>query len=543
MSIHQAFRRQPVPQQFAQKHTAISIPSPTRGLTLSDNAAFMKPGGALVLDNWVPTLRGVKLRGGCIRWCVLPENTPIISGMEFTSGVAHRMFAANATKLYDVTNGGTPVLVKDGQTSGNYASAQLANASGDNLIVVNDGGDPVLRFNGLTWETLDAGQIYADPVKYPDAAVADGGLLVHVCKYRSRLFFIEQNSMNAWYLPLNAIEGELNQIPLSGAATRGGKLLFAATWGIDAGDGLDDKLVFCTDLGELLIFTGGDPGNAANWRQEGRYQTDPPLGMNAHATLGGDLLIATLDGLVPVSATITKEAEQLDLVKVTYQIRSMWRAEAIDKREWAWSMKRWDEYGGLFVTWPGGKPGQERCAVVNTATNAWCRFTGWDATCFMRMRNDLFFGTQNGIVMQADRTGYDDGKPYVCTYVGHWGTLQSQPSTVVWHQARASFSAAQGGFQPQLSSCTDFSIALPPPPPVGPDPGITDVWDQALWDQGKWDTGVNAQPIVRNSGWVSIGITGFTHAVVVQTTVAQQARPQIEMIAVDATFERLGVNV
>ena len=88
--------------------------------------------------------------------------------------------------------------------------------------------------------------------------------------------------MNAWYLPLNAVGGQLNMIPLSGAATKGGKLLFCATWSIDAGDGIDDKLVFCTDLGELLIFTGGDPSSAANWRQEGRYEVSPPMGMNAH---------------------------------------------------------------------------------------------------------------------------------------------------------------------------------------------------------------------------------------------------------------------
>ncbi len=144
--------------------------------------------------------------------------------------------------------------------------------------------------------------------------------------------------------------------------------------------------------------------------------------------------------------------------------------------------------------------------------------------------------------MQADRTGSDDGEPYVatCWRLGHApersrrGGVASGPRTVLG-----------GGrpFHPQLSSCTNFEIILPPPPPVGLDPGISDVWDQALWDQGHWDTGVNAQPIVRNGGWVSIGITGFTHAAVVQTTVAQQARPQIEMIAVDATFERLGVNV
>ena len=62
--------------------------------------------------------------------------------------------------------------------------------------------------------------------------------------------------MNAWYLPLNSAGGALQMIPLSGAATKGGKLLACFTWSVDAGDGLDDKLVFMTDLGELIIFTG-----------------------------------------------------------------------------------------------------------------------------------------------------------------------------------------------------------------------------------------------------------------------------------------------
>ena len=72
--------------------------------------------------------------------------------------------------------------------------------------------------------------------------------------------------------------------PLAGAATKGGKLLFGASWSIDAGDGIDDKCVFVTDLGELLIFTGSNPADAANWRQEGRYQIGAAAGHErAHA--------------------------------------------------------------------------------------------------------------------------------------------------------------------------------------------------------------------------------------------------------------------
>ena len=155
--------------------------------------------------------------------------------------------------------------------------------------------------------------------------------------------------MNAWYLPLNAFQGQLSMIPLAGAATKGGKLLFGATWSLDAGDGIDEKCCFVTDLGEILIFTGTNPSDAANWRQEGRYSIGAPMGMNAHLQVGGDLLIATVDGIVPISAAITKDSAQLDLAAITVTIKPMWRDEVNAKRAWSWTMEKWDEYGGINV--------------------------------------------------------------------------------------------------------------------------------------------------------------------------------------------------
>ena len=103
MSQHQFFKRMPVNQQVAQKLETITFPAPTRGLTLAENESFMQPGSAIVMDNWKPTMKGCSLRGGCIRWAELPETTPVISAFEYASGATHKMFAANATKVYDVT--------------------------------------------------------------------------------------------------------------------------------------------------------------------------------------------------------------------------------------------------------------------------------------------------------------------------------------------------------------------------------------------------------------------------------------------------------
>jgi hypothetical protein len=548
MSQHQAFRRMAVPAQVAQQLQTITIPAPTRGIIQNENEAYMQPGAAVVCDNWAPTMKGVKLRGGCVRWCVLPETTPIISGFQYASGNNQRMFAGNATKLYDVTSS-VPTLVKSGQTSGNYCASQLANQGGDWMLVVNDAGNAPLRYDGTSWEVLIPG--YVPPAGKPStitgpagSSVVNGGNLVYVWKYRNRWFFIEGGTMNAWYLPLNSPGGLLQMIPLSGAATKGGKLLFGATWSLDAGDGIDDKCIFATDLGELLIFTGGDPSTAANWRQEGRYQVPPPMGMNAHMALGGDMLIMTTAGIVPISAAITKTSEELELAAITRAIKPMWRDEVAAKRAWSWTMENWNEYGGIFVTWPGGAIGNRYCAVVNAATGAWCRFVGYDATCFLRLRGDMFFGTQDGIVMQADRTGYDDGRTYTAVLVGGWEMFQSPSQTVTWRQARASFAASNGQpFQPQISATADYVVTLPTPPPAGPDPGVPEVWDQGLWDHMHWDRATPGRPVVRNTGWVSIGVTGYSHAPIAQVTVGQQAKPDVELISIAATFERAGVNV
>ena len=131
MSQHQAFRRVAVPPQVAQKLETITFPAPTRGIILSENEAYMQPGAAIVCDNWKPTMRASRCAAAApmVRSCRRPRRSSPRSNMSAAS--IHQMFAANATKVYDVTTA-TPV---DGQgradISGNYVASQMANAGGD----------------------------------------------------------------------------------------------------------------------------------------------------------------------------------------------------------------------------------------------------------------------------------------------------------------------------------------------------------------------------------------------------------------------------
>jgi hypothetical protein len=615
MAAYAAFRRQPVPPQAAQNLRTVTIPAPMRGIIQSENESFMQPGGAVVQINWATTMKGVKVRGGSERWCDLHAagvavwvtlhayavgnriydpvsgsfwlcavahtsgvtfaldrqahptwwtnddaatgtRLPVVSAFEYVSDAdTQRMYAANATTLYDVTLQHAPTVIKTGQASGNYCAVQMNNNAGEvYMIVANDAGDFLLRTrDGVTFTTLSgvigaAGDgvtnITYDPAKLP-AGVAQGTGLVYVWKYRNRLYFIQKNSMNAWYLDtIDAVGGVLKPIYMAGASNRGGKLLFGATWSIDAGDGTDDKCVFVTDLGDVLIFTGSNPGDATNWRQEGRYQIGAPLGMNAHCLLGGDLIILTVDGAVPLSQAITKDSGAMDLALLTKNIKPLWRDEVYRKRDQHWTIKRWDEYGGIFIAAPGGeKDFNKRCLVANNATGAWFTYT-WDATCFALMREFMFFGLPNGKIMWADRRGHDDGKPYVATLVGGWETFQSGAAQVVWHQARAIFLARSNEpFQPQLDAAVDYVTTIPQPPPIGPDVGQLSVWDEGLWDEALWDADDRPPRTTRNTMWVSIGKSGFAHAPVVQVQIKQTTRPTVELIAIGTTQEPGGVNV
>jgi hypothetical protein len=619
MSGHAAFRRQPVPSEMAVNYQALTLPAPIRGIIEVENWAYVKPGCANIIDNWFPTQKGLRLRGGTERWAQLPDPVEIVrSGFDYVSGAVNRMFCATSTRIFDISFADTPVLQTGvgTLTNGYFSTAQFATAGGDWLIAVNDAGDHVRRFNGTTWaylsttapaawaistayavgaralDTTDntywkclvahtspgSGTFAAARTAAPSqwtqdtasdgvswitgpppapSTVATGHGLTYVWKYRNRLFFVEGGTMNAYCLPINAVGGQLIYIPLSGAAKRGGSLLFGTSWSTgSSGDGIDNKCCFFTDQGEVLVFTGTDPTAAANWKQEGRYDISKPLGKNAHQQLGADVLVATVDGIVPLSAAIQKDVSALSLAAITYNIEPMWMRELKSKTEIPWSLVKWDEGDALFVNWPGGATyNKQTVGVSNLHTGAWSRYVGWDAMCFMRLRGNLFFGTQTGKIQQVESTGFDDatfddvlhktvGNTYGCRIVGGWEMFQSPPNQCTWFQARAAFFSAAGEpFEPQLTATTDYELRIPPFPNAGPDPGPLDVWDQGLWDQALWDqAGASITP-VRNTMWVSIGETGFSHAPIVQVTIGQQFKPSVELISISATYIRMAANV
>ena len=344
--------------------------------------------------------------------------------------------------------------------------------------------------------------------------------------------------MNAWCLPLNAVGGELIYIPLSGAAKRGGSLLFGASWSIDAGDGIDDKCIFVTDQGEVLVFTGTDPTSSTNWRQEGRYDISQAArqerasaagrrrsgrhGRRHRAAVGGDA-----EGRVGAVAGGDHLQHRADV-----------DARVQTKDAYPWTIAKWDEGDAMFVNFPGGQPTlaprPRRSASATctpgrgrvTSAGTPCASCGCAAACSSARRTAR--SCRSKAAARRHALGRDrqlvNGNAYVCTMVGGWEMFQVPPNQVTWMQARAAFfSAAREPFEPQLAATTDYEFRIPPPPQPGPrsrlarrvGPGAVGANATSTRRHGR-QRGLRAVgsarcriPPVRNTMWVSIGETGF----------------------------------
>ena len=159
------------------------------------------------------------------------------------------------------------------------------------------------------------------------------------------------------------------------------------------------------------------------------------------------------------------------------------------------------------------------------------------------MRADMFFGTQDGLIMQADRTGYDDGQPYIATLVGGWEMFQAPSQQVTAPDARDLHVAAERAVPAAASATTDFHVVIPPPPPIGLDPGVADLWDEGLWDARAVGP-APARPAAAPQYAVGVDRHDRLFSCADRAGhVGQQSRPDVELVAIGATYEIAGVNV
>lgn len=514
-----------------------SIPAPIHGMIDNDSLSVQRPLSARVIENMFVTQSGVRVRGG--RYKVAMLGAPVTSVFSYESATLSQMFATTDTDIYNISAldpAAVPASDVTGQTSGRYSTAQLGTVGGEYLYAVN-GTEKAQLYDGTTWTAVDG-------VSTPAITGVTTSNLNYVWTFKSRYWFVEKNSKVAWYLPVDSIGGAAADFSLKGIFQDGGYLMFGATWSQDSGDGMDDRIVFVSSLGEVAVYEGSNPADAATWGLVGLYKMSPPLGPNAHVRAGGDVIIATEEGLIPISAVVQKDPAALALAAVSAPIENTWQKYS---RSYIgtqpWEIVKWPRENMLMVSLPSdGNTG----LVANVNTGAWSVYTGWDIQCLTIHSKTCYFGSADGFIYQAERGGDDDGTPFVAKLSGYPTGFGSTATHKTVNSARATFLSALE-FNPQVSFSTNYNVDFPAAPTAAAQPTTTAaLWDVGKWDVSLWDDSQTGEYSVRpiyTTNWVSQGKVGFVVSPQIQITSSGERRPDAELVSIEVLYSEGGAVV
>ena len=324
----------------------------------------------------------------------------------------------DAALLYDGTNWIKYANISTAQTISNLTSSgttcTLVTSSAHGLVTGNQvtiaGASPA-AYNGTFKITVTNGTTFtytalSAPATSPASPLGsytvakfitgvDSSNLIHVNLHKERLYFIEENTLNFWYLGANAISGAATSYPLGGIARNGGFIMAMGTWTLDAGYGSDDYAVFVTSNGEAIVFKGSDPSDPTDWSLIGVWQLGQVFARRCFFKFGGDLLLITQDGIVPLAGAL--QSSRLDpRINITDKIyNAVNEAANLYNTEFGWQIHYYAKQNMLIFNIP--VIGGQQQYVMHNITKSWASFSGFNATCFEVYEEDMYFGG-NGFV-------------------------------------------------------------------------------------------------------------------------------------------------
>src|SRR5262245_281050 len=111
-----SLRRTAVAAALRSRAGARTFPAPSRGWITSQSLAADEPGGASILENFFPTPRGIRPRGGRLRHATIDSG--VVALMAWRSGTAERLFATDNSAIYNITSPASPTLQPAPDVSG-----------------------------------------------------------------------------------------------------------------------------------------------------------------------------------------------------------------------------------------------------------------------------------------------------------------------------------------------------------------------------------------------------------------------------------------
>lgn len=459
-------------------------------------ASALPDGDAAVIINALSGDGGLKPRPGFVVQCTNVGSGEVRSVIAYhgSDPTKDRLFATTSTVIKNCTaSGSAPATVYTFATSNSttgYGVAQALVTAADHFLAYCDETNGYLLYTQAS-DTWAAGSVTG-------VAAAD---LVHVLQWKNRLWFTERNSSRAWYLPLASISGAATKMDFGEVFPTGGYLVGLFSWTVDAGQGADDMLVAISSAGDVVVYAGTDP-QYPNMRQLGTWNLGGfPAGRRIATQSGGDILLLTLGGVLPLSKLVSGDAVTPATYE-TYKERPRLREALTTQRD----TRGWDLLlhpdNFLFINTPGISGAPQEQFAMSYATKGWSRFRGLDILSAAVWEGTMYFGTRDGRVCKL--TGFVDNVGLnsditnaraIDVFIldrADAGGLATQKQV---HLLRTSFLTRDT--RPSVFAMVRYDYDTREEAGTLPASAInvtTTVWDTGVWDSSPWDTALAVSP-------------------------------------------------
>lgn len=447
------------------------LPPPVGGWNARDALSMMRPEDAVGLKNWFPRQSDVITRPGYSLHCATGvTGSSVTQLIPFEYGSYSALIACAGGSIVDASTS-TPSSLATGLGNSDWSYDYIGG-----YVLMANGADVVKSYNGVA-------------IANPAFTGVTLTTLNHVSVFKSRAYFVEANSQSMWYGGIGAVSGALTEFDFSTVASVRGNLIITTHLKGDGGDGGQDDLFMAIFAGgDVLAYTGSDPGDATNWSLVGHYHIGRPLSRLGHARLDDDAYVVTSRGYERLGE-LTKFGNTLPerlLISSKIQQAVLGDIAAVGANaDWRVSLH---PAGQMLIVTSPLQGTARRYHVRNINTNAWCEFGDFLAYSWTTFAGDCYFGGAGGKVYAFDNGSItDNGAAIRCDAEQAWTSLGA-PGLTKHVQLIKPF--VFSGADPALSVNVGSDYA-----PVtlaaftSGDASQQSVWNTGVWNVATWGYG------------------------------------------------------
>lgn len=465
--------------------TSETIRIPYKGINASDPLIGMEDTYCLFSYNLISGTYGLKVRPGYDDWCTNVNgnagNNTVKSILPFIGLTHTNLFAATDEGIYDVTSSSASptkvVTFTSHSTSAGWMEWTHYVTVADHYLVCCDEANGYYHYseaNVWTKPTAGAGAGQINGVNPAN--------LVFVMQWKERLWFIERDSTNAWYLPVGQITGTVTKFDFGNKFRKGGILVGLYSWTRDGGSGPDDYLVAISSAGDVLVYQGTDPSSTNSFALVGQwFAGNLPSGRRVAAKVGGDLWILSLFGIIPLSRLMSGEdaTDKGSYVteRITPVMTSMMSTRTTSR---GWEIRAVPLDGSMIIGAPLDTSGRYTQIVYGIDRDFWGLYRDIPYITGDAFLGSFYIGTADGRVVKL--TGNTDrGKDIL------FAVMTSYKPTNKFTRVGLVRPFWISNSIPSYSASAKYDYDLNETYGAPSSSGVTSGgWDSGLWDSALW---------------------------------------------------------